>query len=54
MKYNIYTIEFKDINGTSLRKEKIISSLEEEDIRELLNYDVQIVGCEEYKGKINL
>ena len=54
MKYNIYTIEFKDINGTSLRKEKIISSLEEDDLRGLLNYDVQIVGCEEYKGKIRL
>ena len=54
MKYKIYTIQFKDINGTSLRKEKIISSLEEEDLRELLNYNIQIVGCEEYKGKLNL
>ena len=38
----------------TFRKEKIISCLEEEDIRELLNYNVQIVGCEEYKGKISL
>ena len=54
MKYNIYTIEFKDINGTSLRKEKIISNLDEDLLRGLLHYSVEIVGCEEYKGKISL
>ena len=52
MEFKIYTIQSK--NGQSSRKDKIISSLDEDDLRELLNYDIEIISCENYKGKINL
>ena len=52
MEYKIYTIQSK--NGANSRKDKIITSLNEDDLRELLNYDIEIISCKDYKGKINL
>ena len=41
------------INNLSGQKEKvnILTDMEEEQIRGILNYDVELIGCKEFHGK---
>ena len=45
----IYELMIKVNSGQE--KVKILTDMEEEKIRSILNYDVEVIGCEEYHGK---
>ena len=45
----IYELMIKIDSGQE--KVKILTNMEEEKLRSILNYDVEVIGCKEFHGK---
>ena len=50
MTYYIYTLRYQE--GSQQRKSTIITELSEEEVNAMIGYNVEVVGCEKYKGNI--
>jgi len=50
MTYYIYTLRYQE--GSQQRKSTIITELSEEEVNAMIGYNVEVIKCEKYKGKI--